>query len=72
MEERAWSQPSKCFAGGEGRLGAAGGQGGAVAAGDFLGEQYAEDFGGVPALGFGGGQYFGGHPADVRQPHPPQ
>ena len=32
----------------------------------------SEDFGGVPALGPGGGAHFGGGGAEVGQPHPPE
>ena len=46
--------------------------GGGVAAGDFLGEQDAQDLGGVPALGAGGGEHVGGGVAQVGQAHPAQ
>ena len=46
--------------------------GGGVAAGDFLGEQDAQDLGGLPPLGAGGGEHVGGGFAQVGQPHPAQ
>src|SRR5690606_13477491 len=64
--------------GGEGLSGreagglAAHGLGGLVAAADLLGEQDAQDLGGVPALGSGGGQDLGGGGAQVGHPHAPQ
>jgi DNA invertase Pin-like site-specific DNA recombinase len=44
--------------------------GGGVAAGDFLGEQDAQDLGGLPSLGAGGCEDVGGGLAQVGQPHP--
>jgi hypothetical protein len=44
--------------------------GGLVAAADLLGDQDAEDFGGVPALRPRGGQHLGCRVAQVGQPHP--
>jgi hypothetical protein len=60
------------LAGGESGRGAAGRQGGPCPAGDLLGEQDLEDFGGVPALGFRGGQDVGGVAAQMGQPEPAQ
>jgi hypothetical protein len=42
----------------------------AVLADDFLADQHAEDFGGVPALGFRGRDDVGCGGAEVGQSHP--
>ena len=56
----------------EGGPGAAGGQRRAVPSGDFLGEQGAQDLGGVPPLGLGRGDDLGRDAAHVGQPHAAQ
>ena len=72
MEESSGRQEAKVLPAGKPGGLAAHPAGGGVAAGDFLGEQDAEDLGGVPALGAGGGQHVGGGLAQVGQPHPAQ
>ena len=72
IEESASRQELEGLPGWEAGALAAHPAGGGVAAGDLFGEQDADDFGGVPALGAGGGQDLGGGFAQVGQPHPGQ
>nr|WP_112473618.1 trypsin-like serine protease [Streptomyces sp. ST1020] len=61
---------SEGLAGGEAGPLAAGVQVGAVAAGGLFGQQDADNLGGVPSLGLGGGDDVGQRPADMREFEP--
>ena len=71
-EDRRSSQASNVFPVGNAALARRVAREERVPAGDFLGEQGAQDLGGVPPLGLGRGDDLGGGAAHVGQPHAAQ